>query len=631
LYYKLPKNISFLITIFVSQIAFLLFFRFLFFCVNWQEVNQVTESKANLLLQAFVVGFRFDSLVLSYILMPITGALFVSEFKSKQIRERLFKISYWIIAVTFSFVLLLSVIDLPYSNYFGIRLNSQVLNWNLSLGFILKMIAGNFTYILYTFFYILCIYGWYRLMKKIVVGNINSIVETPKKSILVFLYCLLFCVLIIGSRGRLSFKTTIKTGTAYISEYSVINQLGLNSVFTLIKSYSKFSTKQTSYMDEQKALSVASQSLNTSADFSKVVLSDKEPLKANVVIVMMESLSSFYMGEYGGPRLTTFLDSLKKQAYFFSNFYSSGIHTYNGLFSTLYGHPAPINKNPLLNLEQKYAGLPTLLKDNGYSTLFFTTHDDQFDNVGEFMKYNGFQQIISEKDYPSNKSLSTWGVPDDFMFECAIPILNQQKKPFFSLFLTTTNHPPYLLPPYYKSKAVSKQYATVEYSDWAIKQFLTQAEKQVWFNNSIFVFLGDHGINLGHTYNMPLSYHHVPLIVYSRLFKETQVNNCLGGQIDVFPTLMGMLNISYTNQSIGIDLLKEKRPCIFFTADDKVGCLNKDYYFIHLTVSGKETMYRYEKLLIDDYSKSKPEFFDSLKTYAFSMLQASQYIMKNKK
>ena len=562
--------------------------------------------------------------------MPITALLFISEFSSKAIRDKIFKISYWIIIVSFSIVLLIAFIDLPYSSYFGSRLNSQALNWNVSLGFILKMISGNFTYILYTFFGILSIYGWYRWMKKIVGGNINSTIETPKKSILVFLYCLLFCVLILGGRGRLTFKTTIKTGTAYISEYAVINQLGLNPVFTLIKSCSERSSQSMSFMDEQKAVTIASQFLHTSTDFTKVILSDKEALKANVVIVMMESMSSFYMGEYGGPNLTPFLDSLKNQAYFFPNFYSSGIHTYNGLFSTLYGYPAPINKNPLLNLEKKYIGLPTLLKDRGYSTLFFTTHDDQFDNVGGFMKYNGFQQIISEKDYPANRSLSTWGVPDDYMFEYALPILSRQKKPFLSLFLTTTNHPPYLLPPYYKSKASSKQYATVEYTDWSVKQFLTQAKKQAWFNNTIFVFLGDHGINLGHTYDMPLSYHHVPLIVYSPLFKEAQINNCLAGQIDVFPTLMGMLNISYTNQSMGIDLLKENRQSIFFTADDKVGCLNKDYYFIHRTVSGKETMYRYDKLLIDDYSKSNSIVFDSLKTYAYSMLQSAQYLLKNK-
>jgi phosphoglycerol transferase MdoB-like AlkP superfamily enzyme len=610
--------------------VFLLILRIVFLCVNWQDINSIAENKVSLLLQAFVLGFRFDTVVLSYILMPIAIILFISEFSSKAIRDKFVKISYWIIIVTFSFVLLIAFIDLPYSSYFGSRLNSQALNWDVSPGFIVKMIAGNFTYILYTLLCISSIYVWYRWLKKIKNSYTNSIIQTSKMSILIFLYCFLFSVLIVGGRGRLSFKTTIKTGTSYISEYAVVNQLGLNPVFTLIKSCSERSSQSMSFMDEQKALAIASKSLKTSADFTRVILSDKEPLKANVVIVMMESLSSFYMGEYGGPHLTPFLDSLKEQAYFFPNFYSSGIHTYNGLFSTLYGYPAPINKNPLLNLEQKYTGLPTLLKDKGYSTLFFTTHDDQFDNVGGFMKYNGFQQIISEKDYPSNRSLSTWGVPDDYMFEYALPILSQQKKPFLSLFLTTTNHPPYLLPPYYKSTASSKQYATVEYTDWSVKQFLTQAKKQAWFNNTIFIFLGDHGINLGHTYDMPLSYHHVPLIVYSPLFKEAQVNNSLAGQIDVFPTLMGMLNISYTNQSMGIDLLKEKRPSIFFTADDKVGCLNMDYYFIHRTISGKETMYRYDKLLIDDYSKSNSIVFDSLKTYAYSMLQSSQYLLKNK-
>jgi phosphoglycerol transferase MdoB-like AlkP superfamily enzyme len=260
---------------------------------------------------------------------------------------------------------------------------------------------------------------------------------------------------------------------------------------------------------------------DSSFSLQRIRFFDTAPRKMNVVIVLMESMCTYKMGDYHGQVLATVMDSLSKRSIYFSNFFSSGIHTFNGIFSSLYGHPALYKQQPLkYNTPKKFYGIPGALKDNGYNTMYFTTHDEQFDNMGGFLQYNGFDKIISEKDYPSGHSLSTLGVPDHYMFEYSMNILDEaakDKKPFLAVMLTTSDHGPWVIPtdiPFKPKSSGEKERAT-EYADWSIGQLLKNAQTKPWYNHTLFVFLGDHGFSVSSTYDMPLSYNHVPCIFYN--------------------------------------------------------------------------------------------------------------------
>ena len=119
--------------------------------------------------------------------------------------------------------------------------------------------------------------------------------------------------------------------------------------------------------------------------------------------------------------LTPFLDSIAAAAWSFDNIWSAGIHTYNGIYSTLTGHPALMKKHPMEQVHvPRIDGLPVMLRRQGYQTLFFTTHDELFDNMSGFLSANGIDRIIGQKDYPAREVKSTMGVPDEFMFRFAI-------------------------------------------------------------------------------------------------------------------------------------------------------------------------------------------------------------------
>ena len=244
------------------------------------------------------------------------------------------------------------------------------------------------------------------------------------------------------------------------------------------------------------------------------------------------------MESFGSNKsLTPFLDSLYHQSLSFSHFYSSGIHTNHGMYSTLYSFPAIMKRNAMKgSVIPVYSGLPTILKDNGYQNLFFMTHESQYDNMNAFFRTNGFDEIYAQENYPAEKVVNSFGVQDDFLYQYALPILNKKAtsgRPFFTVLLSISNHPPYIIPDYFKPHSDKPEDQIVEYADWSIKQFITEAEKQPWFDNTIFVLLGDHGKLVDSPESeIPQSYNHIPLMIYGKGI-QPEIRAQFGGQIDV--------------------------------------------------------------------------------------------------
>jgi len=130
---------------------------------------------------------------------------------------------------------------------------------------------------------------------------------------------------------------------------------------------------------------------------------------------------------------------------------------------------------------------------------------------------------------------------------------------------------------------------------------------------------------------MPLSENHIPLIVFSPLFKDApKVFEQLGGQIDVYPTVMGLLNESYTNNSLGVNLMKEKRTCMFFMNDNQLGCINNDYFYIRNLATSTDELYNLRDSKVKNIADKENETLETLKKYGVSMSVTASYLTKNK-
>jgi phosphoglycerol transferase MdoB-like AlkP superfamily enzyme len=260
------------------------------------------------------------------------------------------------------------------------------------------------------------------------------------------------------------------------------------------------------------------------------------------------------------------------------------------------------------------------------------THESQYDNMNAFLRTNGFEEIHDEENYPKEKIVNRFGVQDDYLFEYALPVLNeraQSGQPFFSVLLTISNHPPYIIPAYFQPKSEKVEDQIVEYADWSIRNFMTKAQEQPWFENTVFVFVADHGKLVGTPENeMPEACNHVPFMIYGKDIKPNRISN-FGGQIDVAPTLLGILGIGYTQNNFGVDLLKDQRPCSFYTDDNLVAARDSAHLYLHSPETGQEFCYAIQNGTLK--SSASDANFEELKEYVFSMLQATEQLVKEGK
>lgn len=638
--------------IYLQGILFFTIFRFLFLILNWSQVSQIENNKFYTLLCSFLMGWRFDTVVSMYIL-AIPTLIFLSTYHFHTTKKFAIYFLYLFCALIFPLTFLISAADIPYYEQFGNRFNTMAFTWLDNPKFVIGMILGEVRYWIFAIPLIGFIWFWVRIMmrqKKRQLKYLSEVLEVKislKQAIYYALSSLfLIAIMFLGMRGRIEKKSPIRIGTAFFSNYNFPNQMALNPSFTLLRSWLddlNDENKLLSLIDDNVALLELQKQLNITqvipneSPIARQITDSVVSSKPNVILVIMESMSAAKMKKYGNPLdLTPNLERLGSNGYFFNNIYTAGIHTYNGIFSTLYSFPALLKKHPMNEFPTPiYTGLPGILKENGYNTTFFLTHDDQFDNMGGFLKANHFDQIISQKDYPSKEVLSTLGVPDHFMFEFAIQEISKKqfsKKPFFAAFMTGSDHGPFIIPNNisFKAKSSDTKTAIVEYADWAIGHLIELAKKQSWYNNTIFVFVADHGYSGNSPYEISLDYHHTPFIIYSpKYIPVGKEFNQIGLQIDVSPTVLGLMHINYTNNTPGINLLKESRKFATFSSDDKIGCIN-DSMFSVIRPDKSMGLYRYkEKSTADVLTKNK-SLADSMIIYSYSLLQASQWLIKNK-
>lgn len=595
-------------------------YRFSFLIYNHAAIPENTDDTAWLYFRSLTYGLNFDLVVLCYFVAPYLLLLFVSHIlnKSFPLLSNFFK---WYFVILLIVSLLICCADIPYYEQFGTHFNKQFSLWMDSPGIVLGLIFSNFFYLSAALIFIFGSILISRIIFRIFHQNQEQVTTSKWKSVLVFLFLGLFTF--IGMRGRTAAKSPIRIGTAFFSEHYFFNQLGLNPCFVFAKSMSEHNTQWT-FLEEQKETSFP----------DKEYTFTEPPRKHNVVIVLMESMAISKMGYYGCKNLTPRFHSLISKGLFFDRFFSAGIHTFNGVFSTETGFPAVMDVHPLNSYnKKKFHGISWWLKQNGYSNYFFTSHDPQFDNLEGFMKFNDFDKVYSQVDHPADKAISTLGVPDHYLLGYALEKMNEhvkeKKEPFFSYILTSSDHTPWEIPEDvpFKATAEDKAERATQYADWALGNFMENAKKQTWFENTVFIFVADHGMNWGHTYAMPLSYHHIPCLFYmpSQLKSDTISN--LGGQIDIFPTLMSFLKIPFKNTSMGIDLMNEQRPFMYFSADTKIGCIGPEYYYIHLLDENKELLYKYKDLGTHSYLDEMKDKADSMRNYSHEMISKTNRII----
>lgn len=564
----LLRNPFYLLLLALPGLAVMTLCRFLFFYVNNTEL--VSSPPA----QSLLTGLRFDLLVISFwLILPFSLGLLV-QFRSKALPLPLHQFLVWYLRISMVLLVLISVADVAWYSYFYAHISTAILNWMKDPGDMLKMLFSERLYLLSILaFFILCIIA--LLLTNAIHRNFQQ--SSLKPGFRIPAWLMLSALLFLGMRGGLRARP-LSLKDANFSEHHFFNNLALNPIYNLYQEL--FGNQQNFYLPHQHTVADADSLVAQFASAAPEGLFPRIHTKPNVVLILMESMASWKMQD------AHFLDSLSKNSIYFDSFFSSGEHTYNGIFSTLYGEPAVMGKHMLRLMEHStVSGLPGVLKQAGYFSLFHIPHNRTFDNMSSFLWQHHFDSIVDYSQLPKDlQGGSGWGTCDHNWYEYAVRNMNaleNKGKPFFNVILTISDHPPYFVPSGEGIPGFGAGPAKmVRYTDWSISRFFKLASQCSWFSNTVFVILGDHGHFSGKAdFPLPLSFHRIPCLIYSpKLIPRPFTTHQIAMQQDLFPTLSSILGLKANSNPVSYDLSNSNRPFAVFCSDQYSGILSSDFF-----------------------------------------------------
>ena len=378
--------------------------------------------------------------------------------------------------------------------------------------------------------------------------------------------------------------------------------------------------------------------------------------RPNIVLVQCESFSMYKSSMSGNPlNATPFFDSLSNNGIFFERCFTPHFSTARALFAIITGIPdAQLFKFSSQNPEaiKQHTVIDNL---DQYEKHYFLGGDPNFGN------FNGILQNIDGLQMHAGKrsgipDLNVWGIGDKNLFLEANEVFKKKEKPFFAYIQTSGNHRPYnktiapedtdFIKVFVPDITLKKygfesldEYNCFRYSDYCFRKFIEAAQAENYFQNTIFVFVGDHGVagNAEALYpaawtEQRLTDEHVPLLFYGPGLLSPQRHTEVVSQIDILPTIAGMLHQSYVNTTLGRDLLDPaKKNNYAFTTNtaDAIGIVTDDFYYT-ININSKEEQLSPLRPGAGSYNwQQKDSVKKKLSAFTAAFYETAKYMLMN--
>lgn len=301
--------------------------------------------------------------------------------------------------------------------------------------------------------------------------------------------------------------------------------------------------------------------------------------KLNVVLASVESFSADFMEHFGNPKhITPFLDSLSEHSLLFTNLYATGTRTVRGLEAlSLCIPPTPGQSIVRRPDNEGLFSLGKVFREKGYRSEYIYGGYGYFDNMNYFFSNNGYD--VTDRTALKDSEIgyeNIWGVADENLFTIVLRNMDTHtpERPVFAHVMTTSNHRPFTYPEgRIDIPSHTGRKGAVKYTDYAIGKFIREASKKPWFSNTIFVIVADHCASSAGKTELPIEKYHIPMLIYAPDHVQPGVMSRLMSQIDVGPTLLGLLNFSYTSRFFGYDMnvLEPGRERAFISTYQSLG------------------------------------------------------------
>jgi phosphoglycerol transferase MdoB-like AlkP superfamily enzyme len=658
--FKLPKTIP----ITIQWIIKLWFIYFIIFTAS-RILTVFLFRPGNIpyssLLPSFLLGFQYDVKWIAIILLPIALLSLYNKFSPFYSEKNKRWWTYYLALATLLVLFFFSA-DFGNFSYNHTRINASALNFSQDFIISFKMLWQSYPMIWILSGLALAVALIAKLIKKthvsILKRNIRENKIYKRRWHAVAIFFMLWCLY-----GIFSF-TPLKWSEAFKFNDTFKSNLALNPLqnfFTTLRF-------RAPVYDDEKAkeyFPVISNFLslndkNNSANrYERIAEPGGKALESrpNVVLVICESFSMYKSSMSGNPLNTTpYFNDLTQQGIFFNRCFSATFGTARGVFAILTGTP-DVQLSQFSTRNPEAINQHTIINNfEDYDKMYFIGGNSNFNNFEGLIKNINGVKIYQDSFYKSPK-LNVWGISDKNLFLEANEELRKQTKPFFAIIQTADNHRPYSIPEEdndFERRIVPpdtltkygfeslQEFQAFCYTDYCFKKFIEAAKQQPYFDNTIFVFTGDHGVE-GNALEMypnawtssRLSDEHVPLLFYAPRLLMPHQRNEVASQIDILPTLAGMIHQPYTNTTLGRDLLspntKLNAAFIIHHDEGNIGVVTDKYFYVKNIRMSTDELIPVTSNTIDLSAVQKDSAKKSLSSLTSAIYETAKWMLVNNK
>ena len=605
LIWNLILGFSFLIIMSLSRIATGIVFK-----------APASETGSN--MEAFFLGFRYDLRYVGIIMMLVfILGLFkkTNPFSSNQGKK-------WVLGIWlfFSFSLfILYATDFVHFAYLHQRLNASILTYLENLGISTKMMWQSYPIVKIIFGFLLSMFGFYKFIQftyNMVVQKVTTTKSNPLTHILFFLlfaYCIVGNIVYTGGQYPLRWSNAYTLGSDYKANLALNPFQSFFSTLDFRNSKVDMELLHENYeaISDYLQIPIAernNKTLNFKRSYAPIQNDSVGGQIKNVVLVICESFSMYKSSLINNPlNATPYFNKMSKEGVFFNRAFSPAYGTARGVWAVLTGIPdvqpgKTSSRNPLA-VDQH-----TIITDfKNHEKFYFLGGSASWANIRGVLTNNISDLNIYEQGKYNSKEVDVWGISDHDLFIEANKILKDKTKPFFAIIQTADNHRPYTIPAndlkQFQKRIVpndsllkhgyesNDEFNAFRYTDFCIEQFIETAKKEAYFKNTLFVFVGDHGIKGDAGDMLPrvfsdngLTNMHVPLLFYAPSILKAKTYTTPVSQLDVLPSIASLTNIAYTNTTLGrnvFSLVQNSDQNEIFLFDDfanSIGLYSNTHY-----------------------------------------------------
>ncbi|HOF80326.1 MAG: sulfatase-like hydrolase/transferase [Bacteroidales bacterium] len=574
-------------------LLFLWISRILFYIFNFKSFNTVTTIE---LFHVFISGLRFDLSSLFMLNLPfIILMTFPLPFRHRKF--------YWVTSDFLFYVpnlmgIAVNIADIVYFRFTQKRMTGDIFDFvsaGIPIQDLIPQFMRDFWPFLFLFIFIAIIF--YLIIRKVYYYKrrfTEGVISYYLFQMISFVITLFLSVLMI--RGGIQMKpVNIITGIQYVRPSNL--PLILNTPFTIIKTIDHQVMMKVDYFEPQALEKIYSPEHHFNTDRNNTLMPDS--VKKNVVVIIMESLSSEHIGAFnrqveGYQGYTPFLDSLIDHSIAFNGF-ANAKQSIEGLPAIIASIPALMDR-PFITSAfagNSFDALAALLEKKGYETSFFHGGTNGTMDFDRFARASGFKRYYGRNEYDNDMDFDgRWGIFDEPFFQFFAKKLDKTSQPFLSVFFSLSAHHPYTIPNQYKGqfrKGNLQIQEAIMYSDYSLKRFFDTAKTMEWYQNTLFVITADHTSEAFLTeYKTRVGMYRIPVIFYSPAGNLRYDNEKVVSQVDIMPSVLALIDYKKPFVAFGNNIFNSNKPDFAVSYINGVFQMVRNHYLIEF--DGEETV-----------------------------------------